>query len=341
MKSCKYCGRPLKDNARFCLYCMKRQKSSFSIHRENLNFVPKSRFYFMIGSIVVVSMGVVILLVSLLLHTNEESSQSIPEVSSFLENSQASIASISSSQYSEASVNESLPSNKDEIMDPQEILKDMIEKEKKVMERNFPNMRWTDDDLGQYSYIADVSGYYSLKTAEEWENDYEKNGCPLDLTFQSSINLADIYFGTKGVYHWKILECKEAIDDNGEEAYYFKVRIQRQLDEIDEFHYGVQTLSMIQNVRTELSKIGTRIDIIPQYDYSDEEIVFFDVLSIPFDPTGEREDIPSNQQEVEREILKQAEEKMYPGCLYDIRLFDVFTSAQDGSVSLSVYLYVK
>ena len=148
--------------------------------------------------------------------------------------------------------------------------------------------------------------------------------------------------GVHGSYHWKILECTELTDDLGTRVYFFKVEIQRKLKEVDTVEYGVHTLTAIQNIRAELSKTGTRIDILPQYaEISTDQDAFCANFSCYFDLSGMDDNYPSNQQELEKKVVETAKSWLYPGCLYDIRFLYTAPTHQTDLVEFYFSIYVK
>ena len=146
-------------------------------------------------------------------------------------------------------------------------------------------------------------------TREEWEETSSSD--PLlelaDVTWRKLRTSACMVGGNSGVYHWEVVTKEEFIDpDYGYEMIHLVVKIQYRVEDQKQTIAGVDTLSMIENVRRELSKTATRVDILPQYEGEGSHTVWC-TSSLPFDPSGENPDMPHTQEELEqlrREMLE-------------------------------------
>ena len=267
-----------------------------------------------------------------------------PSASSVSESNISSDAVSSKEEFmDESTPNSSQPYEK--IMTPQEMIAEIISFERKTMEEKYPNLAWTDTDLGEYSYVTNEQIYYEVKTPSEWKADCQTSGSPLQLaeaTTHMLMPIANGGYGISGQYHWKILDCKKMTDDLGTEVYFFKIDIQRKIDEVDTVEYGIHTLSMIQNIRSELSHTGTRIDILPQYDgmasVQDAICLHF---SVALDLSGSVKTLASNQKELEAKVVEEAQKELYAGCLYDIRFLYTRPGGENNQVNFYFALYVK
>ncbi len=233
----------------------------------------------------------------------------------------------------------------EKIMTPQEMIADIISFERKIMEKKYPNLAWTDTDLGEYSYVTNEQIYYEVKTPSEWKADCQTNGSPLQLAEATTHMLAPVAnggYGISGQYHWKILDCRKMTNDLGKEVYFFKIGIQQKIDEIDTVEYGVHTLSMIQNIRSELSHTGTRIDILPQYDgiasVQDAICLHF---SVALSLSESDKTLASNQKELEAKVVEEVQKELYAGCLYDIRFLYTRPAGENNQINFYFALYVK
>lgn len=293
--------------------------------------------------------------------SNTESSSvstSSSSASSLLEEEQNQMAAVTSqtsglkeesnfkpSSSQPESFDESVSSSSLPNMTAQEMMDAIFEKERNTLSKKYPNLTWSDEELGEDSSIEQTQIYYGVKTLPQWESDYQINGSPLELIPGTTLGLVPAELGGHGVhgsYHWKILECTELTDDLGTHVYFFKVEIQRELKEVDTVEYGVHTLTAIQNIRAELSKTGTRIDILPQYaEISTDQDAFCANFSCYFDLSGMDDNYPSNQQELEKKVVEMAKSWLYPGCLYDIRFLYTAPTRQTDLVEFYFSIYVK
>lgn len=384
MKPCRHCGKMLEDHTRFCLFCMSRQEKVVEIENFYLGNFRFRKFWTagIAGTVTVLLIVFLIAAVSQreIFESTQNSSESmegsVDSVGEFSLNTELSkpLASYSSAiesevltesnslqnSFSDGSLNlkSSSPAlsesdsshissqGKERIMSAQEMVEDIMDKERAVMAEKNPGLVWTDEDLGAYSYVMDSYIYYGIKTFSEWEADYAVNGSPMDLVSGTEYMLKAISedgFGVKGKYHWKVIECKRVTDDIGTELYFLKVRIQRQLREVDSVAYGIQTLDMIHNVRAELSRNLTRIDVLPQYQtLKDAGLIEGECLfiSVYYDDSGKNDQYPSNQRELEQEVVQEIR-SLNPSSLYDVRYLRAKPIQQENVVCFEFAVFIK
>lgn len=252
---------------------------------------------------------------------------------------------VSSSQETE---DPTTSSNKEEKkMSADELVAAIFENEQAKMAKKLPKFVWTDEDLGEYATTSEkLEIYVAAMTREEWEETSSFD--PLlelaDTTWRKLRASACKVGGNSGVYHWKIVTKEEYIDpDYGYEMIHLVVKIQYRVEDQKQTIAGVDTLSMIENVRRELSKTAIRIDILPQYEGEGSHTVWC-TSSLPFDTTGENPDMPHTQAELERSIIYNFTgifgEYFSPGCLYDVRFLRMETD-EDGIIWFDMGLYIQ
>ena len=252
---------------------------------------------------------------------------------------------VSSSQETEGLTTSS---NKEEKkMSADELVAAIFENEQAKMANKLPMFVWSEADLGPYSTISETQEIYvAAMTREEWEETSSSD--PLlelaDVTWRKLRTSECMVGGNSGVYHWEVVTKEEFIDpDYGYEMIHLVVKIQYRVEDQKQTIAGVDTLSMIENVRRELSKTATRVDILPQYEGEGSHTVWC-TSSLPFDPTGENPDMPHTQEELERSIVSDFRETFgayfSPGCLYDVRFLQVEPS-EDGTIWFDMGLYIE
>lgn len=232
----------------------------------------------------------------------------------------------------------------EKLMAPREFLEDLLKKERKKMEEILPNMVWSDADLGEYSTVAIDQTYCGMLTPSQWEKEYRTNGSPFEVSALSRDCLKSIEdggYGMTGQYHWKILECTQVPNGDGTSNYFFKLEFQQQLADTNIMAHGIDTLAICKNVRAHFSQTATRVNVLPQYQefqYNSGQALY---ILIPYDLSGKRNDIPTNQKELEARLIEDIQPLMYSGCLYDLRFRETQPGGQENKVEFYFELYVK
>lgn len=357
MKKCPYCGSFLCDNDRYCLYCMKpfsRPKALTRYGKQGLLFkrvLVLLALFLAIGTVCFIcvychsfSSGNFPSLISvesnvsvvLPVHAGEGdktqpsgnnssgSNQDKNQVFSGVSETESANhpqqeENIIEQKEEEVSYIEA--SEADSFLSPEEFFKKMALLEEKELKTQLPGAVRTEKDLGPYSERMVIEGTFDEITPEDFDAiyqeipEYRMNLAETVLeTFQGDFNLG---YGTSGEYHWELLQAKINTNDVGRRSYFFQVRIQVQIEDPSVTAYGVDTLAVVQQVRSHLSRNGQRVNALPQCCKGN-------LIGATIDEQGTVPNNATNQEKIIQELCRQLDDIIseygYTRYRFDFRL---------------------
>lgn len=281
--------------------------------------------------------------------SNEESNESQIENAVSTSESKSENAASSKPQKGANEENAKTPSDespeKNLFLSPKEFFEEMALLEEQELKSQLPNAIRTEEDLGPYSQRMIVENSFSLISRDDFDSVYKKTpGWRLDLaetvlkTFQGDMGMG---YGTSGKYRWELTRAELVTNAGGLQKYYIQVRIQVQVDDPAVYAYGVDTLSVVRQVRSHLDQRGQRINALPQNCNGDFITLFLDPTGIAFDGV----DAPRNQQEMVEILCEKLDsilaEYGYSDYRFDFRLASRPEANRSGVGSFTFVYYFE
>ncbi len=279
--------------------------------------------------------------------SNEESNESQIENAVSTSESKSENAASSKPQKGANEENAKTPSDespkKNLFLSPKEFFEKMALLEEQELKSQLPNAIRTEEDLGPYSQRMVVENRFSLISRDDFDSVYKKTpGWRLDLaetvlnTFQGDMGMG---YGTTGKYRWKLIRAELVTNAGGLQEYYIQVRIQVQVDDPAVYAYGVDTLSVVRQVRSHLDQRGQRINALPQSCNGNFISLILDPTGIAFDGVN----APRNQQEMVEILCEKLDsilaEYGYSDYRFDFRLAFVRPEANRPDVGSFTFVY--
>lgn len=206
------------------------------------------------------------------------------------------------------------------VLSPEKFFQEITKHEEAELKEQFPEVVRTEKDLGPYSQRIVLENYFEVEgdkvflTQSELERKWPELAQVTEETFCGDLLNG---FGTSGQYHWNLIKAKCEMGEEGKLIYYFQVQVQTQVDDPQVTIYGIDTLSVVNQVRSYLSKNGKRIDILPQNNTGETIPVMMDRNR----EEGVNDKIPHNQEEMVEALCEQLD-MMISQYHYDQYLFD-------------------
>lgn len=379
MKPCRFCGKLIDENARYCLFCMKRQAPSRILRiKKRVPFLGVA-----LSLLVLLVIGGAVFLIgpkkqvaaaagkadpSLSEELQSEGEKSFLEPESVQEESKAfsskepvseedvsgkesEISPVSNgsevngpesgTQTETQDVWEEEPQAEPDYLSPEEYFEKVAAIEAEKLAVSLPGAVRTRQDLGSYSNRIVLEQETYALCEEEFEEAYSDSTMPLKLAeyTQEPFEKYGCGYNTTGQYNWKLLQADSTMGRDGLPAYKIRVQIQTQVDDPAVTVSGVDTLEVVERVRQHLSQWGERVDVLPQQGNGE-------FLYVALDVEGLAPDIDLYVQSQEdmiawlcAEVDTCREQRGMTRCRYDFRLVGATEREEYSSIPLSGFTF--
>ena len=371
MKQCRFCGKLIDENARYCLFCMKRQAPLRTLRiKKRVPFLGAT-----LSLLLLLTVGGAIFLMgpknqvaaadgkadpSFLEELQGEGGKSFPEPESVQEEtvseegvSEKEPESPQASAGPEA--NRAEPGTQAEIQDvweeelpdepaylsPEEYFEKVAAIEEEKLAASLPGAVRTRQDLGPYSNWVLLEAETDALYEEGFEEAYMDSTMPLKLAeyTQEPFEKYGCGYNTTGQYNWKLLQADSTMGRDGLPEYKIRVQIQTKVDDPAVTVSGVDTLEVVERVRQHLSQWGERVDVLPQQGNGEFLYVALDVEGLATD-TGLY--VQSQEDMIAwlcAEVDTCREQRGMTRCRYDFRLVGATEREEHSNIPLSGFTF--